>query len=173
MALAHISDEQIQGYLDGNPTGREKVAKHLVSCPVCREAVKEYRLLWATLADDHGFELPQEFAAAVAARVVQPAKASRHSWLVDLSLVIVPVAACLVTASLFIDFSHLWAGVKQFLAANFGSNVAALSATKAFLAQFGIKSSLLASAAATMLLIAVADRLFATLRRGTNTPLVL
>jgi len=156
MALNHLSDDEIQGHLDGNTTRGESVKDHLRSCPRCAELVENYRELFLSLADDRGFDLPEGFAANVAARVVTSAKTNSRSWILDAVLIGGAMAACLITALIFIDFSTWLVELKHTLAMD------------SLLAHLGIKSNLLASAAAAMLAIGLADRLITVIRRSTT-----
>lgn len=49
----HLSDDQIQNYLD-NPRSseREKIDQHLSSCSICQQTVHHYRTLYADLTLD-------------------------------------------------------------------------------------------------------------------------
>jgi len=172
MAPEHVTDEEIQGFLDGSASRPEAIRTHSGSCPVCAKKINEYRRLFASLADDRGFDLPPGFAAATAARIARAKRAAPRAWVVNAVLVGAVIAGCMLVASIFIDFSPVWDGLKQILAENFGAKSAAISAAHAFLAALGIKAGLLASAVATMFLIAVADWILAALRRNT-TPFIV
>ncbi|MGB7062743.1 MAG: hypothetical protein WBF13_10400 [Candidatus Zixiibacteriota bacterium] len=67
MSLKHLTDEEIQNYLDGNLSREIAILtkRHLESCPLCREAVKQYQGVYAGLDKEEGFELSKGFAKSV------------------------------------------------------------------------------------------------------------
>lgn len=165
MELGHLTDEQIQEFLDRDAGERqESVAVHLESCPSCRAAVAEYRALYQQMTDDTGFDLPADFAALVMTQVV-PAPQSRSRW-----LVIAPVAAALIavvtTLYLFVDFSGFYASVQDSLAAVIGLDNTVIKSLAAFLNGLNLKANLVVFSGLILLAFAVLERLFFNLRRG-------
>jgi hypothetical protein len=68
MGMKHLTDEQIQDYLDGNPVVNTKeIEDHLEKCEACRTELARYRDLSTALSEDVGFELAPNFAADVVA----------------------------------------------------------------------------------------------------------
>jgi predicted anti-sigma-YlaC factor YlaD len=68
MGMNHLTDEQIQDYLDGNSAvNTEEIESHLQSCEACRTELARYRSLSTALSEDVGFELEPNFAADVVA----------------------------------------------------------------------------------------------------------
>ena len=49
MALNHLTDEQIQEYLDGNVSKNSWIAGHLKSCGDCEEQIDDYSSLYSAL----------------------------------------------------------------------------------------------------------------------------
>jgi len=66
MKNGHLSDDQIQELLDAR-TGRSATILpiHLGVCANCRERLENFRQLYAGLAADPGFMLPETFADSV------------------------------------------------------------------------------------------------------------
>jgi len=70
MGLEHLSDEQLQDYLDGKLNDSNyAVTEHLDSCPLCRQKLSEYRQVYGALDIDDGFTLSPDFASKVMTRV--------------------------------------------------------------------------------------------------------
>lgn len=68
MGMRHLTDAQIQDYLDGNPVeDTEEIESHLHSCEACRTELARYRGISTALSEDVGFELDPNFAADVVA----------------------------------------------------------------------------------------------------------
>jgi predicted anti-sigma-YlaC factor YlaD len=66
--LSHLSDEEIQIYLDGSPLDASAV-DHLQKCQRCRRALTAYQLVYAGLADQSVFSMPRGLAPAVLSRL--------------------------------------------------------------------------------------------------------
>lgn len=79
--MKHLSDEEIQFYLDGNPAmDLAPVAVHLRDCPDCRRAYDDYRSLYVALADDSRVSIPGHAA------ILEPARggeSERHAPATD------------------------------------------------------------------------------------------
>jgi hypothetical protein len=117
MQLKHLTDEEIQDYLDGN-LSREttlQVKKHLQVCRRCREALKLYRSLYVGLEDDAGFELSKGFAKAVIRRLPAEAEAESHSGILNVLLIVVGVAVSLGMTLYFIDLKPLGQALSDLL----------------------------------------------------------
>jgi predicted anti-sigma-YlaC factor YlaD len=71
MSLKHLTDEEIQEYLDGNlsPENALSFKTHLEICPLCRESLNQYHNLYADLSTDKGFELSKDFAKSVTSKL--------------------------------------------------------------------------------------------------------
>jgi anti-sigma factor RsiW len=66
----HLTDDELQSYLDGDPlSDREWVENHLRVCDRCREELARYEQLYMELAKDVGHELSPDFADSVISRV--------------------------------------------------------------------------------------------------------
>jgi len=66
--MNHLTDEQLQAYLDGSPVEDIKtIEKHLETCELCRAELARYRSLSMALSEDVGFELAPNFAADIVA----------------------------------------------------------------------------------------------------------
>jgi predicted anti-sigma-YlaC factor YlaD len=77
MALRHLTDEEIQDFLDGNlsPQNALSIQTHLGSCPACQQTLKQYQGLYAGLKSDQGFVLSPDFAKSVISKLPAEAKA--------------------------------------------------------------------------------------------------
>lgn len=54
--MRHLTDEEIQAYIDGEAASRPpQVEAHLAECPVCSGVLREYRRLYSALANDRCF----------------------------------------------------------------------------------------------------------------------
>jgi len=165
MELNHLTEDQIQEYLDGGAKRIEQgAAEHLAACPVCRAAVAEYRALYQGLTDDTGFDLPPDFAASVIRQVV-PAAQSRSRF-----LLIYPIAAALLAAAFglyfFVDLAGFYGRIIGSFSLFAGFEDAVVRSLAALLDGLNLKGNLVVASGAILLVFAVLERLFFNLRRG-------
>ena len=73
MALKHLTDEQIQEYLDGNVSGKSWFAGHLKSCGDCKEKIDEYSSLYSALEVEEKIGLSARFADVVISKITAQA----------------------------------------------------------------------------------------------------
>lgn len=117
MQLKHLTDEEIQDYLDGN-VSREttlQVKEHVQVCRRCREALKHYRSLYVGLEDDAGFELSKGFAGTVIRRLPAEAEAESHFGTLNVLLMVLGVAVSLGMTLHFIDLKPLGQALSDLL----------------------------------------------------------
>ena len=56
--MKHLTDEEIQNYLDGNIPGEmDNIKKHLDSCVLCRENLAVYENIYVELENESEFQL--------------------------------------------------------------------------------------------------------------------
>ncbi|KPJ59365.1 MAG: hypothetical protein AMJ46_11560 [Latescibacteria bacterium DG_63] len=61
--MNHLSDEDIQAYLEGEAVAKKaRVENHLRECPACRRVFEEYRNLYDALADEECFAPAMDLA---------------------------------------------------------------------------------------------------------------
>ncbi|KPL00578.1 MAG: hypothetical protein AMJ90_08085 [candidate division Zixibacteria bacterium SM23_73_2] len=108
MALRHLTDEQIQDFLDGNLSLTNKSAqKHLETCELCQEALEEYKKLHLELKKEPGFKLPKRFAADVISKLPQAPKLKSHKNYAEILLVILGILAGLSAILYFINWDPI------------------------------------------------------------------
>jgi len=164
MALAHLSEDRIQDYLDGNAgPEQERAAAHLETCGACREAVREYESLYLGLADEAGFDLPADFAASVAAKLApQP---EPRAWFYKGIIAAVLLLAGTGAVYFFVDLSVLFDMVNKGLALETCLDTA-VSAVRTFLSILGIQTNLLVFSGLALLMVGLLDRLVFAFRQG-------
>ena len=109
MAITHITDNDIQAYLDAKQNGLPvdtKVIQHLENCRKCQKQVNQYTRLYEILAVDEGCELSSGFADRVVSSVI-PQKASEQESFRGILLLAVGFCLGLVITAFFIDLKML------------------------------------------------------------------
>ena len=69
MTKRHLTNEQIQDWLDGNLSPQSSVAQHLEDCPQCEAEVATFQELFRELNQPPDFSLSSEFAANVTQQI--------------------------------------------------------------------------------------------------------
>ncbi len=88
MALKHLTDEQIQEYLDGNVSKNSWIADHLKSCGDCEAQIDEYSSLYSALEVEEKIGLSARFADVVVSKITAQASATPgfHIWQIFLAV---------------------------------------------------------------------------------------
>ncbi|MGB2804078.1 MAG: zf-HC2 domain-containing protein [Candidatus Zixiibacteriota bacterium] len=119
MSLKHLTDEEIQNYLDGNLSRDIALLteRHLETCPLCREAVKQYQGVYAGLDKEEGFELSKGFAKSVVKMLPPQGETKSPFDLLNVFLTILGVIVAAGVTIYYVDlrplgraFSHILPG---------------------------------------------------------------
>ena len=66
MPIEHLTDEDIQRYLDGTISAEnDEIRRHLEICQTCQDALEMYQQVYTGLTDDRDLLLPGDFARRV------------------------------------------------------------------------------------------------------------
>lgn len=71
MNREHLTDEELQEFLDESLSLGKSRMDHIQSCESCRRALEAYRNLFTGIRTDPGFKLPRHFAKTVAAKAMR------------------------------------------------------------------------------------------------------
>ncbi len=109
MAARHMTDEEIQAYLERGASYMDQVFHaHLGECSECRRRLHEYRALYGALEEDRGFDLPSGFSDRVMTRIAAGSvERTERSWIGLLALAAGIVLALGVTAY-YVDFGPMF-----------------------------------------------------------------
>lgn len=80
--MKHLSEEQMQAFLDNSADEQQRYAAHLETCPECRTALASYRTLYGALAQEPSEGLAPAFASRVLQRLPEesPATSQTIEW---------------------------------------------------------------------------------------------
>ncbi len=117
MQLQHLTDEEIQDYLDGNLSGdvASLILQHLEVCHRCREAVKQYQSVYIQLEDDKGFQLSKGFARSVVNKLPAEGEAKSYSGIINILLVVLGIVVSLGVTLQYVDLKPLGKALSDFL----------------------------------------------------------
>ncbi len=109
MAIMHLSDNDIQAYLDmihnGLPADT-RIVQHLENCKICQEHLTQYSRLYEILAVDKGYELSPGFVDGVVAAAM-PESASERVNIWGTILLVAGFCLGLGVTAFFIDLRML------------------------------------------------------------------
>ncbi len=164
MAVRHLTDEQIQRYLDGGISRDSDASHHLQHCQACMRQLELYREVYESLQQDVGFKLTPGFAESVMTRL---AATSEKSSRVSLAGLILLVFGTVVTTGLALYFLEVKA-LTEMLASlstvgiNFGSSF--VESLRMATASLGVSTDIILSTGLILLTFAILDRLLIRLR---------
>jgi len=170
MGLEHLTDEQIQDYIDGNLTDNlAEIEQHLESCQTCRNELAKYKVLTNALSEDIGFELSPDFASNVVSSVQEE---GAEKFLYKISHVIMWVAGIMAGLALlirFTDFEKAFVGFAQLGEQGKGITETISSAFSNLFANSGMNLHLIGMAALVLVGIFLVDRLIARARKNATS----
>jgi anti-sigma factor RsiW len=164
MAVRHLSDEQIQRYLDGDMSRDSDAAHHLQHCPACMRQLELYREVYEGLQQDVGFELTPDFAESFMARLAAVSEKSSRASFVGLILLVFGTA---VTAGLVLYFlevkalNEILASLSAFVV-EFGLSF--VESLKIATASLGVSMDIALSTGLILLTFTAIDRILAHYR---------
>ncbi len=160
MRLKHITDDEIQDYLDGNISSEMKsIEGHLEVCDACQANLERYRLLYGELKNEEDIRLSPYFSEAVMSRLpASSAKKTRYNYLNILMIVLGIVLSIAVTVQYF-DVESLLSALPGKSSFNIEIAPFDFSEAKDMVSRLGSGLNLLLFAAAVIILVAVIDRL--------------
>jgi hypothetical protein len=159
----HLSDMQIQEYLDGSLEENETAAvrSHLSNCPLCKKEMAHYKSLYDGLGDETGFQLPPHFASLVTAKLKRESLGSVHSKLWQIFLSLFGLIVGINTTLYFYDIKPLFAKFKdmdfslRFLTESFSNTKVALVNARD---RMSMDITLFIATIVVLLLLAIIDR---------------
>lgn len=104
----HLSDDQLQDYLDGNATTADFFKTHIESCSRCREALAAYQSLYEMLKEETPVFLPENFADRIMPQL--PDGTSRR-FAFDRLISVVFIGTIAATAFYFLALSEWLRGI--------------------------------------------------------------
>jgi hypothetical protein len=166
MEIRHLTDDEVQEYLDGNlPQKDGFIQDHLKTCQFCQEAVVEYKSLYLELKDDKGFKLSRNFAQWVISRIPKQPAAKSHFSYVEALLVVLGIVAAGLTSIYLVDLRPLAQRITAIGLPQLDLLLALVDLTKRFLIGLHINSNLLLFSGLTLLIIRGLDGLVSATRQ--------
>ncbi len=157
MAVRHLTDEQIQHYLDGNMHRDDDATYHLQHCPACQRQLELYRKVYESLQQDVGFELKPGFAESVMTRLAATSEKSSRVSLAGLILLVFGSVAVADLALYFLEVKALTEMLASLstVGINFGSSI--VESLRAATASLGVSMDIMLFTGLILLTFAAID----------------
>ncbi len=167
----HLTDEQLQAYLDGTLDDIVEVEAHLGSCPRCRREMELYRQLYGTISQEDAPQLSPDFVDRVMARLPENEAATDAEELAggfrlrDSLVFVVAVIAMIAGAVYFINPMTLFRSVDDVAAAPSLAGNQYLSSFFKDFSGWHLDPSIIVFTILTIVGIGIIDRILAHRRR--------
>lgn len=159
----HLSDEQIQNFLDENLSQNERllVSEHLQHCQHCQSELSQYQHLYADLKKETAIEFAPTWSAAVMTKIRAEA---RKKALTQIWNLLLPVGGVIASIAVMLHYVNLTPILNVFLrslnpARYFDSTI--MKEIDVTLAKFNINFSLIAFAGLSLLVVLLIDQIIA------------
>ncbi len=161
MELRHLTDEEIQNYLDNIPrSGNRFVEEHLRSCQLCRKALEGYKRLYVGLKTDKGFELPPDFTEKVFSKLSPvPASKSRLNY-PEIFLVILGLITGICIPLYFMGWKYISQKITAIIQPQINFMISSWNLVERGLQNLNINMNLLLLSGLTLLIIYLIDYIF-------------
>jgi len=158
MALRHLTDEEIQDYLDTDSSSQNmSVQKHLETCELCQEALEKYKKLCMELRKEPGLGLPKRFAEAVISKLPEAPRIKTHKNYSEILLLVIGILACLSTTLYFLDWKPIVKTITHIPLPQFEFLIAFVESIGSLLVNLKININLLLLSGLTLLIINILD----------------
>ena len=132
MALNHLTDSDIQNYLDGNLTHKQisTIEQHIADCESCKNEVANYHELYQGLKEDTGFKLSPNFSQSIILKIQGDLPITFHIRIRDVFLSVIGLIFALGITLYYVDFKPLIKVFSNNFSAQIGNSIAVVSNMK-------------------------------------------
>ncbi|MDZ4723056.1 MAG: hypothetical protein SGI97_04015 [candidate division Zixibacteria bacterium] len=167
MRISHLTDSEVQQYLDGTLRRKDEAKLHLTICGECSNSYKAYQSLYSSIHTLNCDYLEESFAPNLLRRITIAPLAGRTPELVKLFCLIASTAIALAIIVTPFELSSLTSLLTQFDFGRFMPDFSVLNSLQTSL--LSIKTSFLmigGMAGLTMVLFGSLDRLLLSRKYG-------
>lgn len=155
--MKHIKDREIQDYLSGdNQKNNEYIKEHIKNCDKCKNAVKNYGLIYNILKDDRDISLSGDFTKKVIEKIKMSPEYKIGWNYIQLVFVFLGILTCTISTLFFVDINKL----KEAVSTKFSIDPAIFESFRTTLNNIDINIGLLAVACLVVLFYFLFDSLF-------------
>lgn len=161
MAINHLTDTEIQDYLDGNLAGEKEssVMWHLDECQACQHEMNRYKRLYTELKSDADIELSPNFSTAVMSKLHRESSAVFQVRFRDILLSILGLIVSLGTMVYYVDFKSIMKSFDGIFQPNRYFKPEFISGARDLFSGFKMDSNLIIFAGLILLIFVVVDHI--------------
>lgn len=161
MVEEHLTDQQIQDFLDGNLSQEQEsiFRGHLQSCPQCHSELAQYRALYSELQSEMAFELSPDFSSRVITAIQAEA---RKAWLARLWNLLLPMFGICIGIGVmiyYVDFKPFLKVFSDSLNPSRYFDSIVMTNLKEVLIKFNLNLNLIMFAGLSLLVVILIDQL--------------
>jgi hypothetical protein len=161
MAIAHVTDGQMQDYLDGNLSPERVLVfeGHIETCQQCQSELAQYRSLYSELETDVAVELSPDFSTSVMKTIRAEAKKALLARLWNLLLPIIGIGIGIGVMIYYVDFKPLAKAFSDSLNPSRYFDSTVLTNLNEVLGRFHVNLNLVMFAGLSLLVVILIDQL--------------
>ncbi|MFH1699390.1 MAG: hypothetical protein ABIE07_02285 [Candidatus Zixiibacteriota bacterium] len=138
----HLTDEQIQGFLDRSIILDDETAFHLNTCPQCQQVLSDYKAVIAGLSEEPEMALSASFADSVIEKIpelnqFESEEKSKFFIFGEKAIAAVFAVVVIAAAIYFINFEQIFANLANSFAASETTSSSSLTWFESKLSEFG------------------------------------
>ena len=161
MALRHLTDTEIQDYLDENLSQKQTsvLKQYLESCDSCQNELSKYQYLYTGLKNDADINLSPNFSQFLISKIREESTEIFHIAFRDILFSIIGLLIAVGTTLYYVGLKPLAASFNSMLKPQVDNSIAIFSTFKQLLAGLNININLLVFAGLILLIIIALDRI--------------
>jgi len=160
MTSRHLTDEEIQDYLDGNLQSENRLSEeHLQTCQLCQNTMEEYNRLYEELKVDEGFELSPGFLESVLSRLKKEKASTSSLSLAEILILGMMAVVALFTTIYFVNWASFGQVISRILLSEAETLLTIWGNSVKLLMELNLSPDLLFLAGVILLIIKLLDYL--------------
>lgn len=165
MEHKHLTDDEIQDFLDGNILhGETDLRHHLDTCEICTAALEQYKMLTVGLQKDPEFHLPRNFARSILSKLSPEHSIPSFFMSTDIILIVIGSVLALGAIFYFVDLKPVVEIIARITLPKTAFKTTFLTPVKNLLATLNGNVGLLLFAGVVLLFVAIVDQIIVKLR---------
>jgi len=165
MEHKHLTDDEIQDFLDGNiPRGETDLRHHLERCEICTAALEQYKTVYVGLHKEPEFRLPKNFARSIVSKISPEHPIPSFFMSADIIPIVIGLVFALGAIFYFVDLKPVVEIIARISLPESAFKATFLTPVKNLLATLNGNVGLLLFAGVALLFVAIVDHIIGKLR---------
>jgi len=160
MSSKHLTDEEIQDYLDRNPPSYNRLLEeHLQTCQLCQNTLEEYKRLYEELKVEEGFELSPNFSEAVLSKLQKGTVSTSGLCFTEILMLGVMAILAFLTVTYFVNWASFGQVISRIFISEAKQVLAIWEYSGRFLRELNLNPDLLFLSGVILFIITLLDHL--------------